>query len=497
MAKSRTRTLALALTFLLGLIGAISAPGPANALPDEAKWSRVNIPGEGESGQWALASDSNVQHLTMAADGTLYSYANPSGTSYRLFRSTDAGATWTATGKVKDTISDIATAPDDAAVIYYATASSVHKSVDAGANFTLLPLSPGGAGSDNIEITSIAVTLQGNNNLVAVGTRDTDAAQYGGVHILDEASPFSGWVNTNAGNIDVYRVAFSPEFTTDRQLLAVATDETDTFIISRISDNDWGTIIGDARIEALTPVAATIAFPDNYDIASEDSVFFVAIDSASNNGDVYKVYGMWAPDSSTAIDLNIGAAYNLDSIDISGLAVSGSAPTASLLAGAAGSTQVYISTDGGTTWTRSRQKPTGQSQTRIIMAPDFTASGTIYAATSGTESAFSYSTDGGVTWKQASLIDTKISDNGIIDLAVSPDYSRDSALFMLTFNGEHIEHSLWRSLSGGAKWERLLTGTLADADSLSHVRLSPQYGSQSQNVFLAGSSGGTPAIWKS
>jgi len=52
------------------------------------------------------------------------------------------------------------------------------------------------------------------------------------------------------------------------------------------------------------------------------------------------------------------------------------------------------------------------------MAPDFTSSGKAYAATSGPNSAFSCTTDGGTTWNQLSLIDTEISN--IVDLAPSP-----------------------------------------------------------------------------
>ncbi len=68
-----------------------------------------------------LASGSSVQHLTMAIDGTLYCYANPSATSYRLFKSADGGGSWSYTGEVEDTIVDIATAPNDASIVYYAT----------------------------------------------------------------------------------------------------------------------------------------------------------------------------------------------------------------------------------------------------------------------------------------------------------------------------------------------------------------------------------------
>ena len=79
MSTAKVPLAALALVLLLSLLGIISTPNPTVATPDEVKWSRVNIPTEGKTGNWVLASGSNVQHLTMAVDGTIYCYANPSG----------------------------------------------------------------------------------------------------------------------------------------------------------------------------------------------------------------------------------------------------------------------------------------------------------------------------------------------------------------------------------------------------------------------------------
>ncbi len=488
---------ALALILLLSLLGSIFPTSPATATPDEVRWSRVNIPAEGEIGNWVLASGSSVQHLTMANDSTLYCYASPSGTDHTLFKSTDTGCSWSFTGEVREAIVDIATAPDDANIIYYATESSIYKSADAGNSFAPLPSSPGGAGADNITIACIDVARLGSNNIVAVGTVDSDNSQYGGVYTLDENETLPSWLDTNIDNYDACAVTFSPNFDTDRQVVAVVTDEQDILVTARIGDGSWGQIIGDATIGSLVPISASIAFPDDYDATTEDYILFVAIDTGSGNGDVYKVNGKWAPDSSIATDLNIGAVYSLSDVDVTGLAVNGNTAAASLLAGAASSNQVYISTDSGENWIRSTKQPTGQPKTCLLMAPDFVSSGTAYAATIGTESAFSYTTDGGVTWNQSGLIDTKISGNGIIDLSLSLNYSQDGTLFMLTFDTAHTEHSLWRSLNGGAKWERVFSSTLGNIDSINLVELSPRYGSGSQVVFLAGTDNGTPAIWKS
>ena len=107
--------LALGLILLLCL----PRPGtPATANSNPVKWSEVSLPTSGEVGGWVLANGSDVQLLTLATDGTLYAYANPSATSYTLFKSEDGGYSWSCTGRVNDTIVDIATAPDDASIVY-------------------------------------------------------------------------------------------------------------------------------------------------------------------------------------------------------------------------------------------------------------------------------------------------------------------------------------------------------------------------------------------
>ena len=484
----------------VSLFGLILAP-PSRAATEVVTWFPFNIPAEGIVGNWVLADGSDVRHVTMAIDGTLYCYANPSGTSYTLFKSSDGGYSWAYVLKVSDSIVDIVTAPDNASYVYYATTSAVYRSNDAGSNFAMLPASPGGAGSGNVEITSITVTINNQSNrIIACGTRDADSGQYGGIYTLDDNTPFA-WTSTSLIGYDVCAVAFSPGFAADRELVAVVTDETNTVVTTRIGDSAWGSIIGDATLNrnnsgVPTPVVArdaAIAFPEDYAATPvEQHVRFVAIDTGTGNGDVYRIESSRAPVRSMAIDLNIGFAYSLGNIDISSIAVTGSGATTKLMAGTAASTQTYFSSDSGRNWSRASKEPTGQSKTTVLMPPK--SSGKAYAATCGTESALSVTADGGNTWNQLGLVDTRI--NRINDFAPSPNFSQDNTLFILT-NRTGGKHSLWRSLNGGARWERVYSGTMPGVTAIDRIAISPRYDNTNKAVYIAGNSGGAPAIWQS
>jgi len=434
----------------------------------------------------------------MSANGTLYAYVP--GLTYTLYRSTDGGYRWSYIGDVQDSIVDIAISPQDENTIYYATTANVCRSTDGGKKFVQLAANPGGAGSNNIEITDIAVAHL-SSNIIAVATRDTDNSEFGGVYILDEELVITSWVDSNIGSYDVYALAFSPSYATDRQLVAVVTDETDTFVRFKSGDANWGATYGDARLDqdnSGTPASvavsnsASIAFPSEYEGTSPDTALFVAIDTGTDDGDAYKIVTAESPGSSSATDLNVGSAYSIGNIDITGLAASGTDNAIYLLAGAADSAQTYYSEDEGRNWTKSRKEPTGGSNTYVLMSTDFNSSYQAYTATSGSDSAFSLSDDGGIIWNQVGLIDDYISD--IMDFAPSPDYSQDNTLFLLTFGGNYC---FWRSTDDGQKWERLLSSSLDDVDTIDLVELSPKYGNDSQVLFLAGNSNGQSVLWKS
>ena len=473
---------------------------PAAASSDAARWTNVNIPAQGTSGDWVLANGANIRCLTAAPDGTLYAFCQ--GLTYTLYKSQDDGISWTYTGKVKDDIVDIAVSPVQSNTVYYATVSTVYRSTDAGDSFQALPASPGGAGNDNIEITSIDATFT-NGNVISVSTRDKDSLEFGGVYILNEADKSYIWMDSQIGSYDVYYVAFSPNYPLDGQLVAVTSDEIDTYTTVKAGDAGWNTLIGNSRLSrdnalphvpVTTTVSARIAFPDNYsnDLYSGRCVYYVAVNTGTDNGDVYQISCVAGPGESIARDMNAGLPSGLDNIDISGLDAGGNYPNVSLLAGAADNSRIYFSGDGGNNWTICMKRPTGESVTGVLLSPDYPGSGIACAATSGADSGFSITRDGGYTWNQLSLIDNRVET--IVNLAPSPDYELNGVLFMITFgNG----HSLWRTDNGGITWERIFSGTLDGVDTLTLAALPRQHNDYQQTVFIAGESNGNPAIWES
>jgi len=457
---------------------------------DAARWSSEQIPADGQLGKWVLALGSDLQHLSIAPDGSLYCYATPTGTTDTLFKSIDNGVSWFTTGRVKDVITDITVCPQDSNTIYYATASKVCKSTDAGVTFTALPLNPGGSGTGNVQITSIDIVRTSTGNIVALSTRDTDAGQFGGVYVLDESLSPLTWVDTAIGNYDVLCVAFSPAYANDKTLIAVTSNEVNTVISGKIEGTAWRATISDATIAGVLPISAVVSFPKDY---VTTNTYFIGVNTGVNNGDVFRIDRSTLPTSSTALNLNAGLVDSLSSIDINSLCITGNSAGGTIIAGCAASAKTYLSSDAGITWTGNQKPPSGQTQTCVVVGTNILMQQMAFAVTMGIESAFSVSLDGGITWNQTALIDSKIS--AIVDIAVTSVVSSYPGFFMITFNNSNLKHSIWRRFNATSPWQRIFNGNLPSVTAINNVICSP--GNNSRTLYLAGERDGSPAIWQS
>ncbi len=466
----------------------------AESASNIAGWQQANIPAQGAEHGWLLAAGSDITCLAADSKGVLY--AGVSGMPSNLYKSLDDGQSWQAVASGSDTIADMVVTADD--TLYYATSYSIYKSV-GGLNTVVASLSGSFTDPDSV-ITSIDVSTYHGSPAILVGTKNQNGGQFGGVYLI-HGDMLMQWQNLGLAGCDVYSVAFSPRFPQDNFIVALASDETDTFITWKEGGGAWGGTIGNALLKdgkTGNPVAVTetaeIAFPEDYfsDVYSGNCVLYAALDTGTNGGDVYAVYGMNAPGQSIAEDLDVAAAYGLNSIDITGLAVCGGIGDILIMAGASASGNIYISPDGGNSWQQSRKSPSGEAETDVLMSADYKNNGKAYSATTGSDSAFSVSLNYGVDWNQCGLMDTTL--DVIIEAAVSPVYDYDGTLFLLGWgNG----YSVWRTTDGCESWQRVFYGAADSFIGIDKIALSPQYGNASHTLYFCGSENGNATLWKS
>jgi hypothetical protein len=459
-----------------------------------AKWQQAAIPAQGAENGWLLASGSDITCL--AADNNGIFYASVSGMPSNLYKSADEGENWQAIGSGSDVIVDMVTAADN--TLYFATADNIYKYVDD--SNTMVGTITGRFANPDTVISSIDVSQYQGKDAILVGTKNQNGGQFGGIYLI-YCDVLMQWQDLGLEGCDVYSVAFSPRFTDDNSIVAMASDENDSFITWKEGSGEWEGTIGNALFKddstgnpILVTETAVIAFPNDYcsDGSSGNCVLYAALDSGTNDGDVYIVYGRNKPEQSVAEDLNIAAAYGLDNVDITCFDLCGTIGDISMMAGTAGGNRIFISSESGGSWQQSSKSPSGDELTALVLSDDYKNNGKAFCATMGNNSAFSVSLDRGINWNQCGLIDTTVDI--IVEAAVSPGYDFDETLFLLTWGNEY---SVWRSSDGCKSWQRVFCGSPGSFTSIDKIALSPQYGNESRVLYFCGSEDGNPRLWKS
>jgi photosystem II stability/assembly factor-like uncharacterized protein len=466
----------------------------AESASNSTRWLKAGTPGQGAEHGWLMASGSDITCLAADSNGMLY--AGVTGMPSNLYKSPDDGQNWQAIGSDTGIIIDMVITEDD--ILYFATYNQIFKSVN-DRNIVVASLS-GSFTDPDTAITSFDVSFCNGSHTILVGTKNKNSGQFGGAYVIYD-DMLMQWQDLGLADCDVYSVAFSPRFQEDNFIVAMTSDETDTCITWKTGSGAWGRALGNAVLkdgQTGNPVAvnesAEIVFPDDYcsDATSGRCVLYAALDTGTNEGDVYIVYGQNNPEQSIAEDLDVAASYGENGIDITGLDVCGDIGSIYIMAGSSSSADIYISSDGGNSWEKSSKSPSGERQTSVFISADFQNNGKAYSATTGYESAFSVSCDYGINWNQCGLIDTTIDI--IIDAAVSPAFDDDKTVFLLSWgNG----YSLWRSTDGGGNWQRILGGFANSNTGIDKIALSPHFGNGSNVLYFCGSENGNPTLWKS
>ncbi len=388
-------------------------------------------------------------------DGALYAYVLDGGTN-KLIKSTDGGRTWKVSGSVGQptaAVVAIAPSPVEANVVFYATASTLYRSNDGGANFTTVLNGP-----TSEVITALDVTKYGGRYVAVVGTDNATAS--GGVLFWDENDIFNNLnpVGTTSFGYPVLALALAPTFTTDRALVAIGIDGTNNMAIVRTNVNGgaWDAVVGPVRLTTTSPIApsltaptaADIAFPSDYNATTNPVYFACVSDADAADGGVYRLIG------TTATRIDTGLTWT-------NLAVNGAfgpGNTTILVGSSAGA--VIKSTNAGFSFSSVTLRSSVAAPAWVLLDKDYATNGKAYVLNLGAAGgALNVSIDGMVFFNQWSLINVTIT--GITDLAVAAN----GDMFMITAGSNT---SIFRYYGG--VWERVNQGTTNNM-----VRVSPTY----------------------
>jgi hypothetical protein len=502
---------------LAGLFGAASAQEQPWYEP--LKWDEIDKPSI--NGEIVIAP-SEINHIAASHD-IVYALDSVTNVTGRLSRSNNGGLTFTditsslQRANVALPCWQIAVAPDSP--FYVAVVANDHRSVyysdDSGATWYGTGSIPNPTAGEEIQCITISSSyvLTGATLLhdIAIGTAVWGSAK-GRVLTFQIGSAFSNWIDQlltvgTSTTADVSAVAFSPRYSADLTILAVASDgpiadppngNTYLCIGTRDQSSQTTTWNGNAgytdypmRITKEgdpgvgNSILSSISLPSNYSGSNQATrlafVGFNRSPDATVENDAYRINDALSPQVQR---LNVAGG---TSIDISSIAYHGTLVSGKMLAGltdldptAPDISQVRwtvnplgspIGTPNSTVWHIPNQNPTGPGNAQVAWsqsgAVGFCGTGQ-NSITNYDESAFSQSLDNGNNWQQTSLINTNLF---LSDIAPSPD---SLSLFMATYS-EFGAESVWRSAGEplGRYWGRLLT--VPTATNRVILRLSPNY----------------------
>jgi len=459
----------------------------------------------------------DVANVVAASDGTLFAVDSHYGN--KVYKSTTGGVSWTASSTIGSTttnitIVDLVVSPTfatDSIVLVLANTGAagvgpaqVYISTNKGTSFAVLG---GTCGTTAAEIgTSLAVspTYTGQVGEILVGTADTGAGAYGKTYIWGKNS-VQNWDSTVSpvGGADVSKVAYSPNYALDMTRLAITSNITGTRLETLVaSDAAWDTTLAspviDATVNATGEAAgigniarATIAFPSDYNASS---AYYRAcyIGIVSNNATTAAQNTIYRFGTTSGVAANLGPSTVYGALAATSIAYSGTTASGSLYAGLAGalsgnSAVVYTTSPTSSnavvapTWYAGTNSPSGAGGTAYIaLAPDFATSATVYVGTAGAESAFSVSSDGGLTYRAAGLIDTMI--NTICDFQTA-----SATEFWMVTNSVATTNttSVWKTTNGATWYRYFVKTTTATLGTVWNgiIRISPNYATDHTVVF--------------
>jgi hypothetical protein len=469
---------ALAISLMITVAPAHKVSANSNDVTTE--WDKVSTP---NTKDWGLAPDSTIIDYAVASGGDV-AYAavfsnydmdcNGTAEEYCLLKSTDGAATWKDITKgVKKEIDkknvgnltellqvacDLENSDFVTLALSNGTATLVFLSDDGGTTFK-------SAGEVNIHANDvyafeISPAVAGDRNIVIGGTDGTKALLFRTIATgttagtWEDATNYAGWNDkgqaTNFTSAAVVDIQFSPNFKTDKVILAATANNTAVQLQSgMLGDNPvWNKasslsinavqVIGNVTIADLGRFTAGITLPTDYyaDKKATNRYAWVWVNYFDSN---QKAVGQIIRVKDTSIKA-IGQQIEDSKVFLADVSYWGTIAEGKAIAGVLGDgiggnanccdgVQVYNNLHIASMdiccipWEVACKLPTG----RYAMDAFYVSADKAYAVALGPdeaydESAWSVSFDDGNTWNQLSLIDTNI--DYLSDVAVSPDCNK-------------------------------------------------------------------------
>jgi len=434
-----------------------------------------------------LLSGSDVVDIAVGADGTtIWAVTGTAAAGgNRTLKSTDGGKYWvrkTFSAVSKDLV---AIAPDDADIVAVVdqTTPAVWITTNGGTTWSQLT----GVTIGTINAITISPASAGTH-YVAIGgaTGGDDQINY---YSLGASVPAwkvatattDSWAITSlAATTNISALAFSPNFASDKVMLAVTVTGTTqiNLEIASFAFKKWNSNAGFTSYPATIVSNGTVAPADNVSLTlsptylgadSTERVCFVGLDYSTVNSTGkgllrrYKDY--------------TGKTLKADT-PISSVAYDGT----NLVAGNGDSNTVYrcansLATTPDVYSTSTYQKPGGAAVAAVAWAGE-----DVVAGTTGANSAFAVSGDNGKTFNDLSLIDTSITN--ITDIAYPADASKK---YQVSNDGSTYTN-VFRYAS---RWERILSLTNTDTHL---IRLAPE---DSNYIYLVDTSANAKLYYSS
>ncbi len=474
--KRKLLSLTMALVLTCSLFATVLPTAPASAATLMLLAER-DIPTVGIKND--VLGPPGIDIVDLAVSGNI-TFAATNSIDYPLYKSTNAGFTWSSLGTsisfpAEVSVKAVAIAGDDPNVVAIVTsANEIEYSTNGGAVWTNLGAPAAGATINGIDVSP---SMGGYHYIAAGGDDGIGAAELYTILLVPEPTWTARTVNPGfAANQDnITAVKFSPNFATDKIITVVSGSDTEAYFqvfcyesgaytwngqIAYDGMTAWGTGI---LIDTVTGgvAAADIALPASYlGTNAAQRLAFAGLAGATSGGGVYRLNDTSKTDFATSASGDEGQIHSV-AYHESGI----------LLAGDYDQNQVYRClspmTDPQFEPLNSLKQPGGVNKVVVAWAYDRAKAGT-----SGDESAFASSMNGSA-WSDIGLIDTTlsvmsdfaVSANGTRPILTTYDTSEDSGAY---------DASVW--MKGRLGWVRWLSmkDFTTDANAALLVRIPPE-----------------------